>query len=210
MTDVHGLLIAFFGPDGSGKSTVADLFNKKCAAEGRGIKHMHWRPGVLPYRNRKACSNDRASSDPQGVTVRRGMKGWLIGCYCFLDFLLGYLFVIRPALKRGTIVCYERYIHDVLIDSRRYGLDLPEPFRKWIVRLIPQPDLFFLFDAPADLLHSRKQELTVDEIERQRLLLRKHIGSKPSCHEVDVLRNNPEACCNLIFDVLTCHGSINA
>lgn len=169
-----------------------------------------WRPGFLPYRNRKRRGDNIAFSDPHGVTVRRGAKGWIIGCYCYLDFLLGYFFVIRPALRRGTIVCYERYLHDVLIDSRRYGLELPEPFRRWIVRWIPQPDLFFLLDAPADVLYGRKQELPVEEIERQRQLLQEHIGGRTSCHQIDVRRNGPDACCNRVFDVLPPNRSAGA
>ena len=33
--------------------------------------------------------------------------------------------------------------------------------------MIPEPDIVFILDAPADVLYERKKELTLDELQRQ-------------------------------------------
>jgi thymidylate kinase len=75
---------------------------------------------------------------------------------------------LRPVTFRGGLVLIDRYYYDFFVDQRRYRLQVPE----WMVRLgyvfVKRPELVLLLDAPAEVLQSRKQEVTPAETVRQR------------------------------------------
>jgi len=193
-------IIALFGPDGSGKSAVAGYLEKHCEAVGLKIVRMHWRPGLLPYRYRATTSRcKRYFKEPHKTKLRRGPKAWLILLYVVMDFLLGYLFLIRPKLNNGTTIVYERYYYDILIDQKRYGLCIPASVHRTVARLLPVPDTIVLLDAPAEVLRARKQELPQVEIELQRQKMKEYFYSFDNCLVVDVNHNNAEDAANIIL-----------
>lgn len=127
------------------------------------------------------------------------MKGLLIFLYIIIDFIVGYYFIIRPHLRNGTIVLYERYIHDILVDQRRYGLQVPQSIRKCFTHILPIPDVIILLDAPGGILQARKGELDCSEIERQRLMMKKWLSRFDNFNLVDVRVNSPEEVADIIF-----------
>ena len=48
LTQPTGLFVLVVGPDGSGKSSLADALPALCKGPFRRWKHSHWRPGLLP------------------------------------------------------------------------------------------------------------------------------------------------------------------
>jgi thymidylate kinase len=103
-----------------------------------------------------------------------------------MDYTIGYLANILPQLVRSsTLILFDRYYHDLLVDTRRYryGAQL------WPVRLvgwfIPRPHLVFLLDAPPTVLHERKQEVSFEEAARQREEYLKLARDLPNGHVVD-------------------------
>jgi thymidylate kinase len=69
--------------------------------------------------------------------------------------------------KQALLVC-DRYYHDLLIDPLRYRYGGPPWMARLVGRLMPQPQLWILLDAPAELLQARKQEVSREESARQR------------------------------------------
>jgi thymidylate kinase len=69
--------------------------------------------------------------------------------------------------KDELLIC-DRYYHDLLIDPRRYRYGGPEWAARHVGELMPQPDLWVLLDAPAEVLQARKQEVPLEETLRQR------------------------------------------
>jgi adenylate kinase len=63
---------------------------------------------------------------------------------------------------------FDRYFHDVLVDPQRYRYGGPEWFAKFLSRIVPEPDLIILLDAHEEAIFSRKEELPLVEIGRQR------------------------------------------
>jgi thymidylate kinase len=74
---------------------------------------------------------------------------------------------VRFALARSTLVLYDRHFIDILVDPKRYRYSGPKWLLQLIWRVIPKPDLVVLLHAPAEIVHSRKQELPLDETARQ-------------------------------------------
>ena len=85
-----------------------------------------------------------------------------------LDYWIGYAFHIRPYLTRGTLVIFDRYFYDVIVDPKRARFAGPAWFANLSARLVPSPDLTVLLDADAELMFARKGELSVEELQRQR------------------------------------------
>ena len=102
---------------------------------------------------------------------------WLVDCW------LGYMFTVRPARCNSGLVLSDRYMHDILVDPRRYRLPASSLwFAKLVVGLAPRPDLYVLLDVPSEIVQQRKAEVTPAESQRQRL------------NYLEVCRSLPNAC----------------
>jgi thymidylate kinase len=90
-------------------------------------------------------------------------------CVLVLDYWLGFVFVLRPLLARAGLVIFDRYYHDLFVDPLRYRYGGPMWLAKFVARLVPPPDLLFLvLDADDEVILSRKREVTLEELRRQR------------------------------------------
>ena len=158
-----GILISVLGPDGVGKSTVLEGLAAEFSVSLRRRSLFHWRPQVLAKRK-----DNRPVTDPHDQSPRGSLASMAYLSVFFADCWAGYLFVIKPQLVRAGFVQFDRYFHDVLVDPLRYRYGGPNWFAKLLCRLLPEPDLVILLDANADLILSRKTELTRAEIQRQR------------------------------------------
>lgn len=161
---MKGIIIVFLGPDGSGKSSVIEQiipilspkFQRTCYI------HLHPRFGI------KAKGKSTPVTNPHGQLSRGLLSStakllYFLNVYCF-----GYLLKIRPMMIQNTLVIFDRYYHDLLVDPIRYRYGGPMWFARWVAKLIPKPDFFILLDAPPEVLQSRKQEVPFEETVRQR------------------------------------------
>ena len=69
---------------------------------------------------------------------------------------------------QGNLLIYDRGPMDILVDSRRYRYGAGRFFLKIFINVIPRPNVVILLDAPAEVLFSRKQEVSFEEVVRQR------------------------------------------
>ncbi len=58
---------------------------------------------------------------------------------------------------------FDRYLIDTVIDPKRYRYQGPSWVLRTVWRVVPKPDLVILLDAPAEVLHARKQEVPIEE-----------------------------------------------
>jgi hypothetical protein len=119
-----GLLVLLVGPDGSGKSTLADCLSELCKQMFTRQARYHWRPGLLPrpgaFAGRRLANPTRPHARPPRS---RASSCILLGYYWF-DFLLGGWLLTWPARLRSGLVVMERGWWDILVDPRRYRLDV--------------------------------------------------------------------------------------
>lgn len=176
-----GLMIVFLGPDGVGKSSVISRLRTELAPAFKGrTKAHHLRPGLV---GRKANASDGANPHAK---MERGVVMSLVklGVW-WLDYTLGYWVDVFPKMVRATLVTFDRYFDDLLVDPKRYRFKGPE----WLVhlthRMLPRPDLVVLLDAPPEVICSRKEELPYDEVVRLRAKYRVAVSSLPNGHIVD-------------------------
>lgn len=160
-----GLLIACLGPDGSGKSSVIQALRERPPMPFRHVHAMELRPRLM------RPGPSRAEQGVEGPYARkpRGRLATLAKLLMFVaDYWLGYWLRIRPKLVRCALVISNRYFDDVLVDPRRYRMKRPRAFTRLLMRWIPRPQLWLVFDIPSDVLRKRRTEVGADEAMRQR------------------------------------------
>jgi thymidylate kinase len=150
------------GPDGTGKTTLAAALIT-ALSEGRPVRRFHSRIGILPVRE----AARRTTATPQAQPSYPPWLATIKVAYLALDQLAGWAFVVRPFVQSGGWVVFERGWSDLTVDPRRYRLPTGGTLPGRLGRLLPQPDLTVVLEAPPAVVHERKSELSVEEIERQ-------------------------------------------
>jgi thymidylate kinase len=82
--------------------------------------------------------------------------------------MVGNFTWLYPRYVCSTLVIFDRYFHDLLADPVRYRYGGSLNLARLLGRTLTQPDLVFILDAPAEVLQSRKQEVSLAESDRQR------------------------------------------
>jgi dTMP kinase len=127
----RGLLVAFEGADGSGKTTQRKLFKTWLKAEGYDVVTTKWNSSELIKPIIKSRKDVRALS-PEEFSLLHGA-----------DFRHRVEHVILPALWAGKVVVADRFLFTGLARDVARGLDLD-----WVLKLYQPllwPDLVFYF-----------------------------------------------------------------
>ncbi len=190
-----GIFIVFLGPDGSGKTSVINktipLLEKLLSSNKQRLFHLR------PYFRGKNEMSRVTIDNPHGQQSRGRVSSVVKILYFLLVYILGYLFVIRPLIVGSTVVVFDRYYHDLLIDPKRYRYGGSMAFAKLVGKLIPKPDLYILLDASAEVIQSRKQEVPFEESARQRKEYFNFINSRKN----GVVVNASQQLDNVVLDV---------
>jgi len=158
-----GLHVAFLGPDGSGKTSVINRVFSSLALAFSETSYVHLRPGIGRKKSRGG-----PVIDPHGQAPWSWPASVVKAAYLWLDYFVGWWLFVWPKKVRSTLIIFDRYYHDMLVDPKRYRYGGPMWLARWVGQLIPQPDLWILLDAPVEVLHGRKKEVPLKETARQR------------------------------------------
>jgi dTMP kinase len=137
----RGLLIAFEGPDGSGKTTQRKLFSRWLESQGHRVVATKWASSPLVKPLLKLRKRARALSPEE---------------FCLLqaaDFRYRLEHEILPALWSGATVVADRYLFTSLAHDAARGLDLD-----WMLHAYSPlfwPDLVLNFTVSLDTSTSR-------------------------------------------------------
>jgi thymidylate kinase len=178
-----GLFLAFLGPDGVGKTTTIDRVMARLKPIFDHQQLFHWRPQVIKPRtveDEVTGDNGWTSINRHGDPPRNVMLSLMRLGGVYADYMLGQRRLIRPALERGELVVFDRYFHDILVDSKRYRYGGPQWLLPAMKMLLPQRKVFFVvLDADEKVILSRKREVPVKELRLQR---RKYAALARSLH----------------------------
>jgi dTMP kinase len=132
----RGLLVAFEGPDGAGKTTQRKLFRTWLESEGHTVVASEWNssPFVRPL-----------------IKARKKIHALGPEEYCLLhaaDFRHRLEHEILPALWRGTTVIADRYLFTALARDVSRGLEFDRVLK--IYAPVLWPDMVLYFSVTAD------------------------------------------------------------
>lgn len=188
-----GMLIAFSGVDGSGKTSQANLLGACFKQCGIKIKQVWNRSGCSCFagfftRTGKSIlrlfgyldSRDTMTVS-QKINVKRTYleRTWIRFLWYSLilaELTALYSFKVRIPLFLGRVVICDRYTLDAIAEISSYNSDtkrLEALFGKILVSLNPKPDLYFCIDIPSKIAMKRTEGEDEDHLRRQVSIYRK-------------------------------------
>jgi hypothetical protein len=162
-----GLSVVIAGPDGTGKSELADALPTACAGAFWGARRMHLNPSVLPPPGRLLRRAPRDPTTPHAQPTSALVSSLARLGYLWLDALIAWGPQVALPRRRSILVVVERGWRDLEVDPTRYRIVVPRSVTRALGRLLPRPDLVLVLAAPADVVAARKAELEPAELKRQ-------------------------------------------
>lgn len=139
-----GFAVVFLGPDGSGKSSAMEAVAGLLAPAFRKQAQYHLRPFFLRARN-------KGNGEPVTDLHASPKYGFIISVikifYLWLDYTIGYIISVHWKKTFSTLVLFDRYFHDILIDPLRFRYSGPCWLATILVRAIPKPDAIVLLNV---------------------------------------------------------------
>ncbi|MGD0547481.1 MAG: hypothetical protein ABR991_06585, partial [Terracidiphilus sp.] len=159
-------------------SSVIDGLMKRISQRGRMVKMRHLKPRTALLQRGDAGVT---VVDPHGKPPRSALLSLAKIFVWLLEEWRAHLFQD----KKGELLICDRYYHDLLIDPRRYRYGGSMIAARLVGKLMPPPDLWVFLDAPALVLQARKQEVPIEETERQRHAYLEFVKSQKDYRIVD-------------------------
>lgn len=171
-------VFAVLAPDGTGKTTFLDALLREIDLhyvnnpEDQRCNVFHFRPTVLPNlgevgEKTGVMKQDTDFTNPHRRKPANPFSSLLRISYYTLDYIIGWQKIVRKDVRFDRFTVFDRYSYDFIVDPLRTRLNLPKPIRKFFVFLTPKPKTVFVLHASPEVVYRRKQELTLEEIERQ-------------------------------------------
>lgn len=203
--------IAVLGADGTGKTTfiegLTEAIGFSSTSEDSNSHIYHHRPGLLPNlgavgERTGVMKEDRDFTNPHRAQPAGFLSSLIRMTYYWFDYAIGTPLILRKDVKFDRFTIFDRYIYDFLIDPSRSKINLPFRIRKIFTRLVIQPRLVFILITDAEVIYSRKQELTIPEINRQLTAFKKLSRSNKRFVVLDASQN-PEEIVSQAINVIT-------
>ena len=191
-----GLHVVFLGPDGVGKSTVIDGVQRRVAPAFLRSTCQTFARGLL--------GGKRHGAGPHALPPRSLPASLLKACWWLICYTAGYYTSVYPTLVRGGLALNHRYLLDAIVDPRRYRYAGPMRLLRAIWKIAPKPDLVIVLDAPADVIHARKMETSLEETERQGEAYRALAAQLPNACVVDA-NCSPQETIDQVTNILLNH-----
>jgi len=149
--------ICILGMDGAGKSTVIDGVISRIGSRVKEVEVIHLKPKFSRGQGDgiTVCSNPHALPSRSKFVSALKLLSW-VAMYHLRRIFHGH--------KNVTLIIWDRYIYDVLVDPRRYRVDLPRWFLVLLIRLASAPQAVIVLDVAAEVAFARKPEVALENM----------------------------------------------
>jgi len=192
-----GKVVAILGVDGAGKSTIINAIKPVLdMATHNTVVVQHLRPTIFPPLSRlkgKAATINVPVLDPHEQKPSGKAVSLFRLVYLMLDYVFGYWLKTRPMIaKQPTLVIFDRYAYDIIIDPLRFRIGLPAKLIRAMVWIAPKPDLIICLYGNPRVLQIRKLELPLGEVERQVRALKQFASTRSNSYLVSTEKSISE------------------
>jgi thymidylate kinase len=196
--------VALIGPDGAGKSTLAEQLERSFPLPVRRL-YM----GISLESSNVSLPTSRLAAAIKGRLQRRS-SGKQIGSFAAVDSsaktkgtfwrmarLLNRLaeewyrqFLSWKYRAQGYVVVYDRHFQfDFELEASPQARSLSDRLHRWLLaHCYPSPDLVIYLDAPAEVLFARKGEASVEWLEQRRHAFSRQGQQKANFIRVDAVQ----------------------
>lgn len=164
-----GVIVCFTGTDGSGKTTIARLYEEELKRSGISCEYLWsgWRAFESPLFKPVALLSKRLSrkkkdaitslTDPP-VPVKYNRY---LFPFAWLDYLLSTYPRIWTARRKNDVVIVDRYIYDIVVGFSKSDPRVDDGIRRRLKYffMFPAPDVLFYIDVPPEVSFSRKNDI---------------------------------------------------
>jgi thymidylate kinase len=197
------MLITFSGLDGSGKSTLVDYLKERLEQENRrvAVSHMNYDVGLYsvlrslvkrPSEKTNGLSKEQTvethaprerafeNNFQSGTAKLRYMLVWNKGVRLLifpLDVLLFLVYRLYVEKLNQKVLIMDRYFYDTLVDLTGAQPSFRTRLLSW---LTPTPNLSIYLDCNPEKAFVRKNEYSVDYLDRRRRSYLKLISDLPT------------------------------
>ncbi len=195
----------FLGPDGSGKTLLANRVAERCHRMFSSVKRIHLgnRPILLPSlrggKNKLGPTNQVEGVQPleyhSGKTPKKYNKVYnsIRYLYHISDFILHYCFFLRPSLANNSLILSERYIYDYLAVPQRFIYGVPMKIRRIGALFVPKPDYVFYIEVSPNTILERKCELPLNILIKEQENYKKLLKQIEFAYSIDNNRSFEDA-----------------
>lgn len=163
-------LISIVGPDGAGKSTMVKELANYLSGTRRQVKVIyagrgrnHFLPFMSLGRKYKTAEKKRDALRPGKTSGSWRKMFYTASALIFAaDLYLRYWFFIFPQRLRKNLVITDRYYSDILLMKH-----VPWGGKKLLGIFFPKPTISILLYNTPEILHQRRPEESIPELERQ-------------------------------------------
>jgi thymidylate kinase len=171
----YKVFLAFIGPDGSGKSTAANaLLSSELVKKLFERQYLFYRDfPILPKLGDLARSTGHTLSLRDRLDAVRfrnttplpWLRSIIYPLYYGFNNTLAHIWLWWQERRGGALIIFDRYFYEFMVQLTYSKCP------RWLLRLmmwlIPKPDIIVCFSTAPEVIFSRKQELSIDEINRQ-------------------------------------------
>lgn len=155
------MLVAIYGPDGAGKSTVI----KKLEDAFDNVEIYHFRPSVLPQSFIPIKSREARVLSGRPYSDKK--HGYLVSVvkilYTVAEYFFWWIFIKLAPTNSDKIYIFDRYYLDLLIDQKRMMISGHKLIIRLMAFFVPYPDITICLLGAPEKISNRKKELTVAE-----------------------------------------------
>lgn len=186
-----GKFIVLFGPDGTGKTTIADQLKLDFSSIFYlGVAHFHFFPKIFKTSFIKIYVNKfRKKQNLSHWEIKQQKPLMLLSIIRLIRlviiFWVSYIFYIYPRILKGQLIVGERWSFDLVYDPGGKEIHLPLWLELLAFSLTPKPKIAFSLGGNSDIISSRKNDIPLSEIENQLNLINKYLANKHYIHQID-------------------------
>jgi len=200
-----GMVVAFQGTDGSGKTTIINSLPEILGNtfSNNTLNYYHWRPGIIkPEKTSNENGEPIVNTQPHLLPPYGKIISFLKMLFYTADYILGYWLKVYWQAAQGHLVVFDRYYYDFYMDKRRYRLNTSDKFIRFLQLFIPEPDITFVLLGDAEKIHARKNELPLEEVEKQIKTLDKYKDKFKSPIVIDACQSIGNALYEVSMNIL--------